>query len=294
MGDSGSLFIGFSFAALTLAVEGDVQASSSVLSIMAVPVLVLVIPILDTTMVTASRILAGRSAAVGGRDHSSHRLVAIGLSERGAVAVLWALATIGGIGAWVEETLDDSWSILVVVALLLVAAIFAVYLAHVRVYDEAKFGNMPSHGPITPLVMTFMYKRRVAEVVLDFCLVSITYYAAYRLKFEEEQFTANFPVFLKSFPVVVAAQMVAFFVVGTYRGVWRHFGLIDSVVIGKGVALGVVASQLIILYLYRFESYSRVVFAFYAVLLMLIVTASRASFRLIGEFASRQREGGSG
>ena len=85
---------------------------------------------------------------------------------------------------------------------------------------------------------------------------------------------------------------MAFFVVGTYRGVWRHFSLIDGVVIGKGVVLGAVASQLIILYLYRFESYSRVVFAFYAVLLMLVVTASRASFRLIGEFTSRRREGG--
>ena len=43
--------------------------------------LVLLIPIFDTTLVTVSRLLSGRSAAQGGRDHSSHRLVAIGLSR---------------------------------------------------------------------------------------------------------------------------------------------------------------------------------------------------------------------
>ena len=66
------------------------------LSIVAAPVLVLLIPIFDTTLVTLSRWFSGRSASQGGRDHSSHRLVAIGLSERRAVALLWALAAIGG------------------------------------------------------------------------------------------------------------------------------------------------------------------------------------------------------
>ena len=85
------------------------------------------------------------------------------------------LCEVGSLGAWTVRTLDDSWSILIVVAFLLAAAVFAVYLAHVRVYDEAEVGSLRSQRSITPLVMTFMYKRRVAEVVLDFCLVSITY-----------------------------------------------------------------------------------------------------------------------
>jgi FlaA1/EpsC-like NDP-sugar epimerase len=74
-----------------------------------------------------------------------------------------------------------------------------------------------------------------------------------------------------------------------YRGVWRHFGLMDAVVVGKGVLAGAVTAQLVILYLYRFFSYSRTVFAIYAVLLLALVVASRASFRLIGEFVHRRR-----
>ena len=43
-----------------------------------------------------------------------------------------------------------------------------------------------------------MYKRRVAEVLLDFCLVTICYYAAYRLRFEDpEDFMKNFAIFTR-------------------------------------------------------------------------------------------------
>ena len=67
------------------------------------------IPIFDTTLVTVSRMLSGRSAAQGGRDHSSHRLVAIGLSERRAVAVLWLLAAIGGAIGVAVDYVNRSW-----------------------------------------------------------------------------------------------------------------------------------------------------------------------------------------
>jgi UDP-GlcNAc:undecaprenyl-phosphate GlcNAc-1-phosphate transferase len=86
--------------------------------------------------------------------------------------------------------------------------------------------------------------------------------------------------------------MVAFFTVGVYRGVWRLFGLMDAVVIAKGVALGSVSIVLAVLYLFRFDSYSRGVFIIYAALLMLMLVGSRVSFRLMSEFVRRRRRGG--
>jgi UDP-GlcNAc:undecaprenyl-phosphate/decaprenyl-phosphate GlcNAc-1-phosphate transferase len=137
-----------------------------------------------------------------------------------------------------------------------------------------------------------MYKRRVAEVLLDFCLIVTSYYLAYRLRFEDpEDFAREFGSFASSLPIVVAAQLIAFFVVGVYRGVWRHFGLIDAVTVTKGVAIGAAAAQLFLLYVFRFFSYSRAVFVIYAVTLLGLVTLSRLSFRLIGEFIQRQRSG---
>jgi FlaA1/EpsC-like NDP-sugar epimerase len=68
--------------------------------------------------------------------------------------------------------------------------------------------------------------------------------------------------------------------------------MMDAVVFGKGVLLGTVGSELAILYAYRFESYSRSVFVIYAALLLLMLAASRASFRLVSEFVNRRQEAG--
>jgi UDP-GlcNAc:undecaprenyl-phosphate/decaprenyl-phosphate GlcNAc-1-phosphate transferase len=91
MGDAGSLFLGFLIAALTLRLRTAVEPAAS-----AVAGLLLVGPALfDTTLVAISRVRMGRSVLVGGTDHTSHRLVRMGLSTEAAVAVivLGSLAT---------------------------------------------------------------------------------------------------------------------------------------------------------------------------------------------------------
>jgi UDP-GlcNAc:undecaprenyl-phosphate GlcNAc-1-phosphate transferase len=292
MGDSGALLIGFSVAAVTLSREHTTAGRSDVLSIVAAPLLVLLIPIFDTTLVTLSRWFSGRRASQGGRDHSSHRLVAIGLSERRAVALLWLLAAVGGGLGIALDFSSHAWSAAAAVAFLIAMGLFAVYLAGIRVYDD---DARAEPGTFTPIVVEFMYKRRVAEVLLDCSLVALCYYIAYRLRFEDpHEFARNFEMFSRSFPIVVAAQMISFFTVGVYRGVWRHFGLIDSLAVARGVFFGALTAQLFITYVryFQFFAYSRTVFAIYAVLLLIAVTLSRASFRLAGEFVQRQRRAG--
>jgi UDP-GlcNAc:undecaprenyl-phosphate GlcNAc-1-phosphate transferase len=292
MGDSGSLLLGFSFAAVTLNTGRQMPGRSDILSIIAPPALVLLIPIFDTTLVTLSRWVSGRRASQGGRDHSSHRLVAIGLSERRAVALLWCLAAIGGtLGISIDHFKQSYSALAAALAFLIGMILFAVYLAGIRVYEESDAAA--TKGAITPIVVEFMYKRRVAEVVLDFCLVSLCYYTAYRLRFENpEEFMVNFATFRVSLPIILASQMLAFFVVGVYRGAWRHFGMTDTLVIARGALFGTVAAQLFILYVYHYFAYSRTVFAIYGVLILIAVTLSRASFRIVGDFAQRQRRSG--
>ena len=292
MGDSGSLLLGFSFAAVTLSSGRPTPGRSDILSIVAAPVLVLLIPIFDTTLVTVSRWFSGRRASQGGRDHSSHRLVAIGLSERRAVALLWALAAVGGGLGIALDRYHTSYSTLAAAFAFVVGMVlFAAYLAGIRVYDDADL--RAQQGLLTPIVVDFMHKRRVAEVLLDFCLVCLCYYAAYRLRFEDpEEFMKNFQMFTNSLPIVVTAQLAAFFVVGVYRGAWRHFGLADTLTVARAVFFGTCAAVLTILFIPYFLTYSRTAFAVYAVLLAVAVTVSRASFRLVGEFMQRQRQSG--
>src|SRR5260370_28113326 len=91
MGDSGSMFIGFLLASAAMVNVGGGR-SRSLLPVLAVPILVLFIPIFDTTFVTILRKFSGRAASRGGRDHTSHRLVALGMSERHAVWMLYTFA----------------------------------------------------------------------------------------------------------------------------------------------------------------------------------------------------------
>lgn len=290
LGDSGSLFIGVSLATVTLGLGSQTDGQPNVLAVIAVPALVLLIPIFDTTLVTILRLLSGRAPSTGGRDHASHRLVAIGLSERYAVATLWALAAVaGGIGVLVRYV-GPGWSLLLGSLFLLAMALFAVYLAQVRVYEDA--GQAPAGGTFTPIVVEFVYRRRIAEVLLDTCLVAIAYYAAYRLRFEGAAWGENFRLFLQSLPIVVGVQMVGLFVTGAYRGVWRHFSLLDGFVFAKGVAAGVAAIVVLLVFGYRFAGYSRTVFVIYALLLLALLLASRSSFRLMGEFVRRRRPAG--
>ena len=290
MGDTGSLFLGFSLAVMGLGSEpGQAAAQPSLLSVISAPILVLVIPILDTTLVTLSRWLSGRAASTGGRDHSSHRLVAMGLSQQRAVAVLWSLAAITALTGYFARSLETSWSVLLILAVMLPLTVFTVYLGNVRVYDDADISVLRRKG-VTPLVVTFMYKRRVAEVFLDLALISVAYYAAYRLRFEGPEFDAHFREFLGSLPIVIAVQFIALFIIGAYRGVWHLFGLIDTVVFAKAVFLGTATAALGVLLLD--STYSRTVFVIYGALLFLLLSVSRASFRLIGEFVARRRQVG--
>lgn len=291
MGDSGSLFIGLNLAVLTLASPYGSQGRTNVLSVLIGPLLVLLVPILDTSLVTFSRLLSGRSAAQGGRDHTSHRLVALGLSEREAVVVLWGLAALSGLLAILISRFQGGWASTAAAAFVLASIVLMARLAQVRVYRQGDDAIRAS-GRITPFVTGLMYKRRVAEVLLDVCLVTLAYQAAYRLRFEGGEFPRYYANFLDSLPIVVGVQTAAFYAVGAYRGVWRYFGLMDGVTFAKGVALGTAASVTIIVYLYRFEDYSRGVFVIYAALLMLMLSGSRASFRLISEYTHRRRSDG--
>jgi UDP-GlcNAc:undecaprenyl-phosphate GlcNAc-1-phosphate transferase len=292
MGDTGSLFLGLNLAALTLVAKHVGTGTSGVFSVVVGPVLLLLVPIFDTTLVTVMRVLSGRRPSQGGRDHSSHRLVALGLPEPTAVSVLWSLSLFSGGLALSLQMKNQGWAGILALTFFIAMVIFAVYLARIRVYEETDLAKVPPTG-FTPLLANFMYKRRVAEMLLDLCLIPIAYYSAYHLRFgDANALLLNYQMFLRSLPLVLACQLIALFIVGGYRGTWRFFGMMDAVVFAKGVALGTVSAMMAILFVYHFESYSRAVFVIYAALLMLMLAGSRASFRLVGEFATRRRSAG--
>jgi UDP-GlcNAc:undecaprenyl-phosphate GlcNAc-1-phosphate transferase len=92
LGDCGSLFLGFSLASLALSRPGAATGHSPIDSLYLIPAFLY--PIFDMTLVSVLRTRAGKPVSTGGRDHSSHRLVSMGLKERSAVWVLWLCAAL--------------------------------------------------------------------------------------------------------------------------------------------------------------------------------------------------------
>ncbi len=276
MGDSGALLFGFSLAALTLGQEGVRASRSDVLSVIAGPAFVLLIPIFDTSLVTVARLLSGRSPAKGGRDHSSHRLVAIGLSERDAVLVLWSLASMGGLIGLVLRNFSSAWSLPVGGVYLLGMGVFAIYLVRVRVYEDVPVGATP--GTLTPLQSTYLNKRRVVEVLVDASLIGASYYWATLIVFQDpEAYLRNAEIFYETLPIVIAMQLVAFFTMGLYRGLWRPIVAADIVIVLQGVVLGMLATQAFVFVYYGYAPISWMVVVIQAV----IVTAGFITSRLI-------------
>ena len=96
MGDAGALFLGLLIATLTVRFNPSTDNSATSF---AIPVLLLAIPILDTTVAVFSRLHRKVSPFQGGKDHLSHRLIRYGLSRKVAAITLWLLSAFYGLFA---------------------------------------------------------------------------------------------------------------------------------------------------------------------------------------------------
>ena len=91
MGDAGALFLGIILSTLTIRMNPGIDPNWKSL---AIPVILLAVPILDTTVAVTSRLFRGLTPLSGGKDHLSHRLVRIGFTHRIAAFILWGSSTL--------------------------------------------------------------------------------------------------------------------------------------------------------------------------------------------------------
>jgi UDP-GlcNAc:undecaprenyl-phosphate/decaprenyl-phosphate GlcNAc-1-phosphate transferase len=292
MGDSGSLFIGYVLAALAIpspmnGFSGFRFGGSLLGSIMVllIPVTVLAIPIFDTTLVTITRLWRAQKPSQGGRDHASHRLVMLGLSEPRAVTLLYLLSAFGGlIAILMVQYPDQSLPLFGVFVLVLILS--GVYLGHVKVKKLNQDRITPAW---TPLLSNLLYKRHAAEIVLDTFLSILCFYAAHLLRFEGKLFPDIESAMLQAIPIIVPCSLLALFVAGIYRGQWRLISVTDLPAFGLGVAGGTVLGLAIITLFTRFSlAFSRSAYIIYGILYFLALLGSRLSFRLFDVISQKQ------
>jgi UDP-GlcNAc:undecaprenyl-phosphate GlcNAc-1-phosphate transferase len=280
MGDCGSMFVGFLLSTMVLLSQTGGR-SRGLVSILAVPVLILFVPIFDTTFVTVLRKLWGRKASQGGRDHTSHRLVALGLSERAAVVMLYSFAIVAGALSLLVSQLTLTQSLALVTFFIVVLVIIGVYLSQVKVYEPSEINRDKYEKAVFAFLVDVSYKRRVFEVFLDALLITLSYYVSYTMLFGPIEGTANWNLFITTAPLLVILKLGSFLFVGVYRGLWRYTSIDDLITFTKGVVLGSVTSVLSILLLFRFQNFSRAVFILDAIVLLFLLVGSRMAFRLI-------------
>jgi len=285
MGDSGSQVLGFALASLGMATSW--QAAETTAATLVLPLLVLAIPILDTALVTVLRLVEGRPISQGGRDHTSHRLVRGGLSEKRTVILLAAIAAALGTSSLTYSVLND-YRLTLVGVLLTVALLvqFAGFLADLERGEVAQ----TQAGP--PLLRTILLqRRRLAEVGVDFAVITASFYAAYELAVTGSGTPYQRHIFLVSLPAILVARYVSFIPLGLYRGVWRYAGARDAIAVVAGVVVSEAVAYGIVVVAQPLGDFPASIYVIDALICIVLVGATRfgerALFRALSSLKDR-------
>jgi len=129
MGDSGSLFIGFILAAISL---GESYTTINNIGLFA-PLLVLGIPIYDTLLVIFFRLLKGKSIFAGSRDHFAFRLEAMGYERKKVILINYYISAILGFTAFLITIVRFEFAVIIYAGVIAFAVLYATRLIYVRV-----------------------------------------------------------------------------------------------------------------------------------------------------------------
>jgi len=280
MGDTGSLSIGFFLGSAMLLRRVHLANVSAFLF---VPVLLLVVPLLDTFFVSVTRRLRGQPISQGGTDHSSHRFVKFGLQERSAVLLLYGISCISGAIALLVRTMRYHDALGFVLSWFFVLFVFGVHLF------QAQSGRRLSNS--VPNLVRQVISRDVLALLLDPAALFLAYYLAYVLRFRAPG--REWATFFQSFPILLIAKFGSLYLTGTYRRSWWRGSVSDVWLIAQAVLLGDVIALAILTGVYRFAGYSRLVFVLDGVISWLILIAVRSSFKLFEHFLFAARVPGS-
>jgi UDP-GlcNAc:undecaprenyl-phosphate/decaprenyl-phosphate GlcNAc-1-phosphate transferase len=287
MGDSGSLFVGLALSGLALAPAPG--GSRSLAAVMAAPVLILGVPILDTTIVTIGRLLEGRPVSRGGRDHTAHRFVDLGLPERRTAWLLWGLAAVGGAVGVLLRSAERGTALVLGGVLVAVLALTGAYLLSVRL--RALENEESEALSLYRWLIRSQSRYPILAVVLDGVWISLAYYSAYLIRWSPNELPAEMPYFQRTVIIYVGVKMIALILSGVYDMRWASFGLFDGLRMGRANLFATLLAAVALFLLDR-VGLSRGVIAIDFFVCTLLTTGGRLSFRMIEGTAKRWSEDG--
>src|SRR5262249_10927566 len=236
-------------------------------------------------LVTIVRLLEGRPIYQGGRDHTSHRLVRFGLSERHAVLLLALIATcIGGSSLAYNELGNQRYTIAGVVLTFVLLVPYASFLADVERRPH-------TGGESVALSQAFaVHWRRVVEVIVDFAVITGSALAAYLIVFGWPGSQSERFIFGLTLPVLLAARYLAFIPFGLYRSIWRYAGARDAAAIATAVILSEVVTLAFMVLTQNMRDFWRTFFIVDALICTVAIGASRFAERALVPSARSVRD----
>ncbi len=261
LGDSGSLFLGFTLAILSI--ESSTKGSTAFSLI--VPILVLGVPIMDTILAMIRRVLGSfltnkssapsstekiRSMFVPDKRHIHHQLMATGLSHRDAVIVLYLVSVAFGIGAFLVTAGSLSTSLLLV-GVALVAEFGVGKLG----YREMAFIR---NGLLLRVYSRTFLKSAIPQIVLDTVSVFAAFILAQLVAAPGRLAPDMWRYWAFAFVLVSTIQLLAFLVGGLYKRTVSLLGFGDILQILKSTFGGALATGIAFTILPPFPSESRI------------------------------------
>lgn len=231
MGDAGSLPMGFLLAVVSTQLRFKDSQLPEMLAV--IPVcLVLIVPLFDTALVMVARHNANKPLMSGGKDHTSHRLVALGLKDKSAVLVLYLFAILGSLSASLIMYSSIGEMIAFSVAALVSLILLGVFFLEVTVYPPSLFKTKkPGALPYAVLY--------AVELAVDICIVSVTWTLAHSIRFYDSGYqTHHMLSVIPTLPFLITLKLISFSLYKLYRGLWRTISGNDVYRIFKATSVG--------------------------------------------------------
>lgn len=283
MGDAGALSLGYMLGVLAL--QGGALATNSRLTLWVFPVLVMLVPLLDAGIVTAARLATGKAISRHGLEHVHDRLLSLGLTEWRAVASIWVVATVAAGCAIAANLLPHADVVAALPFLALAAAVIALFMIDLT-FDASPpsvaYGYLQG---VARYILSFGYKRRIAEAAMDIALISAAYFGACALRLDFNLTPEVLASMIRGLPWVILLTYPAFLLAGVYRGIWRYAGLTDSFRFAGGAIIAGILVAIGSAFLPIRHSGSIAVL--YALLLVNLLVATRMSFQILRKVISR-------
>lgn len=300
LGDSGSLFLGFALAILSIQGTAKITTGFALLF----PILVLALPITDTLVAMSRRLLGsflernpdGKSQSVLRRLHGMftpdkahihHKLLSMGLSHRSTVLVLYAVAIFFAFSAFLFTQIDTQERAITIAVTLGVVVFMGI--KRLKYHEMAIFNN----GLMMPFYEKWVLNRSIFVRLADILFITLSYSLSYALlKSVNPEYVAvlNYNYALV---ILLPVQLSAFWLSGLYREKINQFGIGNALHITASVAYAVGATAFVLSFINALPFFVAIQFLildFY--FLLTLVLGFRMAYKALSFWFNRDKTSG--